>query len=67
MVWQYVERVCVYTEMEGTLTGLRNSAMICLSRISEVITDNVADFKSAAEFTERGAIVRYKDGRHSDR
>ena len=40
LIWQDVERVCVYAETEGTLAGLRDSAMIrlmsdCLLRISE--------------------------------
>ena len=28
LVWQDVERVCIYAETEGTLIGLRDSAMI---------------------------------------
>ena len=39
LIWQDVERVCVYAETEGTLAGLRDAAMIrlmsdCLLRIS---------------------------------
>ena len=50
LVWQDVERVCIYAETEGTLIGLRGSAMIrlmsdCLLRISEVVAVNVGDFK----------------------
>ena len=50
LIWQDVERVCVYAETEGTLTGLRDAAMIrlmsdCLLRISEVVAVNVGDLK----------------------
>ena len=49
LIWQDVERVCVYAETEGTLAGLRDAAMIrlmsdCLLRIGEVIAVNVEDF-----------------------
>ena len=45
-----MERVCIYAETEGTLTGLRDAAMIrlmsdCLLRISEVVAVNVGDLK----------------------
>ena len=50
LIWQDVERVCVYAETESTLAGLRDAAMIrlmsdCLLRISEVVAINVADFQ----------------------
>ena len=50
LIWQDVERVCIYAETEGTIAGLRDAAMIrlmsdCLLRISEVVTVNVGDFK----------------------
>ena len=50
LIWQDVERVCVYAETEGTVAGLRDAAMIrlmsdCLLRISEVVTVNVGDLK----------------------
>ena len=50
LIWQDVERVCVYAETEGTLAGLRDAAMIrlmsdCLLRISEVVAVNVDDLK----------------------
>ena len=50
LIWQDVERVCIYAETEGTLIGLRDSAMIrlmsdCLLRISEVVAVNVVDFR----------------------
>ena len=50
LIWQDVERVCVYAETEGTLAGLRDAAMIrlmsdCLLRISEVVAVNVVDFR----------------------
>ena len=48
LIWRDVERVCVYAETEGTIAGLRDSAMIrlmsdCLLRISEVVAVNVED------------------------
>ena len=57
LIWQDVERVCIYAETEGTLVGLRDAAMIrlmsdCLLRISEVVAVNVGDLK------ERTLIVR---------
>ena len=50
LIWQDVERVCVYAETEGTIAGLRDAAMIrlmsdCLLRISEIVTVNVGDLK----------------------
>ena len=50
LIWQDVERVCIYAETEGTLAGLRDTAMIrlmsdCLLRISEVVAVNVGDLK----------------------
>ena len=50
LIWRDVERICVYAETEGTLIGLRDSAMIrlmsdCLLRISEVVAINVGDLK----------------------
>ena len=52
LIWQDVERVCVYAETEGTIAGLRDAAMIrlmsdCLLRISEVVAVNVGDFKGS--------------------
>ena len=49
LIWQDVERVCIYAETEGTVAGLRDAAMIrlmsdCLLRIGEVIAVNVEDF-----------------------
>ena len=46
LTWQDVERVCIYAETEGTLTGLRDAAMIrlmfsCLLRVAV----NVGDLK----------------------
>ena len=51
LIWQDVERVCVYAETEGTIAGLRDAAMIrlmsdCLLRISEVVAVNVSDLKA---------------------
>lgn len=50
LIWQEVERICVYAETEGTIAGLRDAAMIrlmsdCLLRVSEVVAVNVADLK----------------------
>ena len=50
LIWQDVERVCVYAETEDTLAGLRDAAMIrlmsdCLLRISEVVAVNIDDLK----------------------
>ena len=50
LIWQDVERVCIYAETQGTLVGLRDAAMIrlmsdCLLRISEVVAVNVGDLK----------------------
>ena len=50
LTWQDVERMCVLAEVENTLTGLRDAAMIrlmsdCLLRISEVVAVNVGDLK----------------------
>ena len=57
LIWQDVERVCVYAETEGTLAGLRDASIIrlmsdCLLRISEVVAVNIGDLK------ERTLIVR---------
>ena len=53
LTWQDVERVCLLTEMEKTLAGLRDAAMIrlmsdCLLRISEVVAVDVGDLKGSA-------------------
>ena len=50
LVWQDVERVCIYAETEGTLAGLRDAAMIrlmsdCLLRISEAVAVNIGDLR----------------------
>ncbi len=50
LIWQDVERVCIYAETEGTLAGLRDASMIrlmsdCLLRISEVVAVNTSDLK----------------------
>lgn len=52
LIWQDVERVCIYAETEGTLIGLRDAAIIrlmsdCLLRVSEVVVVNVGDFKGS--------------------
>ena len=50
LIWQDVKRVCILAEMENSLAGLRDAAMIrlmsdCLLRISEVVAVNVGDLK----------------------
>ena len=50
LIWQDVERVCILAEVENSLAGLRDSAMIrlmsdCLLRISEVVAVNIGDLK----------------------
>ena len=50
LIWQDVERVCIYAETQNTLAGLRDAAMIrlmsdCLLRISEVVAVNIGDLK----------------------
>ena len=52
ITWEEVERICAFVEAQGTIAGLRDSAMIrlmsdCLLRISEVIAVNVEDVGSA--------------------
>lgn len=52
MTWRDVERVCAIAEAEGSVTGLRDSALIrlmsdCLLRISEAVAVDVADVHSA--------------------
>ena len=48
LTWQAVERVCIFAETEGTLAGLRDSALIrlmsdCPLRVSEVVAINCGD------------------------
>ena len=50
LTWQDVERVCLLAEMENTLAGLRDAAIIrlmsdCLLRVSEVVAVNIEDFQ----------------------
>ena len=50
LTWQDVERVCLLAEIENTLAGLRDAAIIrlmsdCLLRVSEVVAVNVEDLK----------------------
>ena len=50
LTWQDVERMCILAEVENTLAGLRDAAMIrlmsdCLLRVSEVVAVNVDDLK----------------------
>ena len=48
--WQDVEKICVISESTGTLSGLRDAAMMrlmsdCLLRVGEVVGVNVEDIK----------------------
>ena len=48
--WQTVEKICVIAESTGTLSGLRDAAMMrlmsdCLLRVGEVVGVNVEDIK----------------------
>ena len=50
LLWQEVERVCIFAETDGTVAGLRDAAMIrlmsdCLLRVSEVVAINCGDLK----------------------
>ena len=52
LTWKQVERVCIFAETDGTLLGLRDSAMIrlmsdCLLRVSEVVAVNCGDLKKS--------------------
>ena len=48
--WSDVERVCAFAEMDSSVAGLRDSALIrlmsdCLLRVSEVVAVNCGDIK----------------------
>ena len=50
LTWSEVERVCAFAEMEGSVAGLRDSALIrlmsdCLLRVSEAVAVNCGDLK----------------------
>ena len=50
LTWADVERVCAFAEMDGSVAGLRDSALIrlmsdCLLRVSEAVAVNVEDVK----------------------
>lgn len=50
LTWSLVERVCIHAEWEGSLSGLRDSALIrlmsdCLLRVSEAVAVNLGDLK----------------------
>lgn len=50
LTWAEVERVCAFAESDGTVAGLRDSAMIrlmsdCLLRVSEIVSINCGDIK----------------------
>ena len=48
--WSDVERICAFAEMDSSVSGLRDSALIrlmsdCLLRVSEAVAVNVEDLK----------------------
>ena len=48
ITWNEVEEMCAYAEAEGTVAGLRDSALLrlmsdCLLRVSEAVAVNVSD------------------------
>ena len=48
ITWDEVEEMCAYAEAEGTVAGLRDSALLrlmsdCLLRVSEAVAVNVSD------------------------
>ena len=50
LTWSDVERVCAFAEMDKSIAGLRDSALIrlmsdCLLRVSEVVAVNLDDLK----------------------
>ena len=50
LTWSDVERVCAFAEMDKSIAGLRDSALIrlmsdCLLRVSEAVVVNVEDLK----------------------
>ena len=50
LTWVDVERVCAFAEMDGSVAGLRDSALIrlmsdCLLRVSEAVAVDVEDLK----------------------
>ncbi|MYF98876.1 tyrosine-type recombinase/integrase [Candidatus Poribacteria bacterium] len=58
LVWSDVERVCAFAESDGSVAGLRDSAMIrlmsdCLLRVSEVVAVNCGHFKQNTLLVER--------------
>ena len=58
LVWTDVERVCAFAESDGSIAGLRDSAMIrlmsdCLLRVSEVVAVNVGHFKQNTLVVQR--------------
>ena len=58
LTWMDVERVCAFAEADGSIAGLRDSAMIrlmsdCLLRISEVVAVNCGHFKQNTLVVQR--------------
>ena len=53
ITWEEVDRICAVAEAEGTVAGLRDSALIrlmsdCLLRISEAVAVDVEDIRNSA-------------------
>ena len=50
IVWSEVDRVCAFAELDNSIAGLRDAALIrlmsdCLLRVSEAVVVNCSDFK----------------------
>ena len=57
ITWEEVKRICAHVEAQGTIAGLRDSAMIrlmsdCLLRISETVAVDVEDVGSALKIRQ---------------
>ncbi len=58
LTWSDVERVCAFAEMDKSIAGLRDSALIrlmsdCLLRVSEVVAVNVEDIQDNILYIHR--------------
>lgn len=67
LIWKDTERVCAFCESDGTLTGLRDAAMIrimsdCLLRISEMVAINTEDVKDKTLMLTSSKTDQHADG-----
>ena len=58
LTWSDVDRVCAFAEMDGSVAGLRDAALIrlmsdCLLRISEAVAVDVEDIKENILYIHR--------------